>query len=364
MGALFDWNEVFVTGIGSVDDQHQRLVNLINELAAIAFEGAAGRDAELMAARDALLDYTRVHFSDEEQMMEQAGLDPRFVDMHKAQHQAFVDEVASLGPVDHGESLDASLSYLMGWLAHHILGVDQSMARQLRGVASGVVAAQAFDAEATYRRSAGNPLLDALNVMLHVVSQRNRELRRANLELEQRVLERTSDLTRLNDQLQLLAVHDDLTRLPNRRFAISALQELWAEAGRDGRALSVLMIDVDKFKRVNDTWGHAEGDRLLRALATQLRHAVRTSDIVCRLGGDEFLVMCPGSDLQGARRVAAKLLSEVSPYRDAAGQELWDGSLSIGAAQLGDGMASPEDLLAAADRALYDAKGKGGHRQA
>ncbi len=200
--------------------------------------------------------------------------------------------------------------------------------------------------------------------MLHVVSQRNRELRAANAELEARVLERTEELNRVNQQLELLAVNDDLTGLPNRRFAVTAMRELWQEARSDGSPLAVLMVDADKFKQVNDTWGHAEGDNLLRELAQQLRRAVRTSDIVCRLGGDEFLVICPRSNVQGARLVANKLLAEIKPYRNADGDEYWSGAISIGTAELQDAMQLPEDLLKAADLALYSAKRAGGQRQA
>jgi hemerythrin len=362
MDPLFAWKDAFLTEIDSVDRQHQRLIELINDLAATVLEPQRSGAASIGAARDALLDYTRVHFIDEETMMEAAGLHPRYVQAHKAQHQSFIDEVRALDTSGSEDSLQAGLRYLMGWLAHHILGIDQGMARQLRAVQDGASPEQALEAERRNRRRTTDPLLDALSVMLHVISQRNSELRAANLELEQRVRERTAELERSNAQLQLLAVHDELTGLPNRRFALSALQELWGEAQRQQSPLAVLMIDADHFKPVNDTYGHAEGDAVLCGLANALKRAVRTSDVVCRLGGDEFLVICPRSDIEGARQVGAKLLSAVQPHRNAAGQVCWPGAISLGAAQLQVSMRQPEDLLEAADQALYRAKHAGGGR--
>lgn len=364
MDRLFNWSDVFLTGIDSVDAQHHRLVDLINNLAACVFDAGNDGNAELAETREALADYARVHFADEELLMQQAGMDSRFIDAQKAEHQTFTEEMGSLGPDLSEEALQANLKYLVSWLAHHILGIDQSMARQLQEIRKGASAAEAYEAEQSRRRSLDDPLLDALSVMLHVVSQRNRELRIANAELEARVLERTEELKRVNQQLELLAVNDDLTGLPNRRFAVTALRELWQESRSDGSPLAVLMVDADKFKQVNDTWGHAEGDNLLRELARQLRHAVRTSDIVCRLGGDEFLVICPRSNLQGARLLADKLLAEIKPYRNADGDEYWSGAISIGTAELQDAMELPEDLLKAADLALYSAKRAGGQRRA
>lgn len=200
--------------------------------------------------------------------------------------------------------------------------------------------------------------------MLQVISQRNSELRAVNDELEQRVRERTAELEIMNAQLKVLAVRDELTGFPNRRFALSALQELCEEALTSGLQLSVMMIDADHFKAVNDTYGHAEGDCLLRNLARTLRHAVRTGDIVCRLGGDEFLVICPRSDLPGARQLANKILDGTRPHLSASGEVCWAGGISIGIAAFMPAMCQPEDLLKAADDALYRAKNAGRGRQA
>ena len=145
-------------------------------------------------------------------------------------------------------------------------------------------------------------------------------------------------------------------------FGLPETVMLWAEARRDGTPMSVLLLDADHFKPVNDQFGHAVGDELLRHLAQRLRNAVRSSDIVCRIGGDEFLVICPRSNLHGAVRAAQKILDSQEPFLTAQAQPCWDGSLSIGIAEVDASMLHTEDLLKRADRALYEAKQKGGSR--
>ena len=366
MSSLFTWNNNFITDLPSVDEQHQRLVGLINDLGEVAMSGNESGLMAFIAARDALLEYAQEHFSDEERHMRGCGIDARHLEMHHAAHQSFVSEAQLLSDVTGGISpsrMRHLLEYLVHWLAYHILGVDQSMARQVRAIREGKSPKQAFDDDTRYIQSGTEPLLQALSGLFQMVSARNAELRALNQELEHRVAQRTSDLECANRQLQMLSSQDDLTGLPNRRFAVAALNELWAEARRDGTALSVLMLDADQFKPVNDRFGHAVGDELLRHLAQRLRNAVRTSDIVCRLGGDEFLVICPRSSQHGAAKAAQKILDSQSPFHaDAA--LCWDGALSIGVAQVQPDMQMTEDLLKAADQALYKAKQQGGRQLA
>ena len=370
MNSLFTWNESFLTHLSSVDEQHERLVGLINNLGELVMSTEAIETQAFADMRDAILDYAQVHFDDEESQMAKAGLDPRHLDLHLAEHRSFLNEALNLGNLDAlgdsvpSESARALVEYLVRWLAYHILGIDQCMARQLRAIHDGQSPAQAFENDAHYQASGTDPLLTAMTGLFHVVSERNRELRILNRELEERVQQRTAELEDANRQLQLLATQDDLTGLPNRRFAHLSLNQLWHEANRYGGPLSVLLLDADHFKPVNDRFGHAEGDTLLQALATRLRAAVRCSDIVCRLGGDEFLVICPRTPLSGATDVAAKILAARRPFHTADGVACWDGSISIGLAEAGDAMSQAEDLLEAADQALYTAKRQGGARMA
>ncbi len=367
MSTLFDWNETFLTGLPAIDHQHQRLVELINDLGELVTSSDTVDASAFAFARDTLLDYVGTHFSEEEALMEQAGLDRRHLERHHAAHRAFTHEALVLGESGQDMTADRArelVDFLLNWLAYHILGVDQGMARQMRAIESGQTPAAAYEDDVSHMQARTEPLLAALSGLFQIISERNRALRALNRELDERVRQRTAELERANQQLHVLSIRDDLTGLPNRRFAISALDELWREARRGGTPLSVLMLDADRFKAVNDTFGHASGDALLRELATRLQDAVRTSDIVCRLGGDEFLVICPRSPRDGAAQVANKILASRAPFYMEDGTECWNGSLSIGVAEAGNDMAAPEDLLRAADEALYAAKRQGGAQSA
>ena len=363
MIALFTWNDSFLTHIPSVDEQHQKLVGLINNLGEMVISSDHLDQESYRKVRDGVMEYAGVHFTHEEKLMREVGLDLRHVDHHRSEHQAFVREILDLeetGDDVSAEQAKRLVEFLIYWLTYHILGVDQGMARQVQAVQAGSSHTEAFDVQTNPVGPQSEPLLAAMTGLFFMVSERNRELRALNRELEQRVRQRTKELERTNEQLQVLSTRDDLTGLPNRRYAMLSLQQLWSEKQRYGDALSVLLLDADHFKAVNDQFGHAQGDALLRTLADRLRHTVRGSDIVCRLGGDEFLVICPRSSYAGTMEVAKKILAESQPFLTSDGVECWNGSLSIGVAEADGMMEQPDNLLQAADTAMYEAKRKGG----
>ena len=119
------------------------------------------------------------------------------------------------------------------------------------------------------------------------------------------------------------------------------------------------MVDADGFKAVNDRHGHDAGDVVLCTLARELQHGVRTDDVVCRLGGDEFFVICPATDGDGARTVAEHLRETVSALRVAAGAGVWHGSISVGIGSRQPAMGGYEELIKAADQGVYAAKRAG-----
>jgi hemerythrin len=367
MSHVFNWDESFLTGLPLVDGQHKRLVDIVNDMGELSMSGGTVDPQELAAVTKEMLDYAETHFRDEEELMEKSGLDSRHISFHHAQHGSFFEEARSLTAMGKEAFPEQAktrelLQYLVDWLAYHILGIDQSMTRQIRSVENGRSGAQAFEAEKNNTQDSTEPLLTALKGLFQKVSERNRELRKLNRTLENRVKERTRELEQANRQLQTLAIQDELTGLPNRRYALSAINRLWEESRRDEKPLSVLMLDADKFKQVNDRFGHDEGDALLQMLAGQLSKAVRTDDIVCRLGGDEFLIICPQCAKKDATLVAKKILDAPKSYCNADGVECWNGAVSIGVAQAEYSMTQPEQLIKAADQELYAAKQKGGSR--
>ncbi len=186
---------------------------------------------------------------------------------------------------------------------------------------------------------------------------------REKLERSERATqEKNAELGILTRKLRAAALTDPLTELPNRRFAISRLKQEWEATSRSGRPLSATMADIDHFKRVNDLYGHDVGDMVLREAAAVLRGQCRQADFLCRLGGEEFLVIHVDSDLEGAVRAAERLRREIEQHRIRT--EGYDGTItmSMGVAQRSGEMRSIDDLLKLADQALYEAKSTGRNR--
>ncbi len=158
--------------------------------------------------------------------------------------------------------------------------------------------------------------------------------------------------------LALASRRDPLTGLPNRRAFDEDLAREVARAARTGEPLAVVMLDLDRFKAVNDGYGHAAGDAVLRALAARAQGAVRAGDVVARLGGEELGLLLPGADLARAAEVAERLRAALAALPvDAAGHALAV-TASLGCAVLAPGE-PPEALVARADARLYDAKRDG-----
>jgi two-component system cell cycle response regulator len=161
-----------------------------------------------------------------------------------------------------------------------------------------------------------------------------------------------------------LALTDDLTGLYNRRYVFAHLSELIARLGEGGSNTAVMIFDIDHFKRVNDRYGHPAGDDVLRELAVRAQRNVRSVDLVGRLGGEEFIVVMPETNLSGAAVVADRLRRAVSeePFNLPANGELVPVTISIGVAITAPGDDTLEGLLKRADEALYAAKNGGRNR--
>lgn len=357
----FSWGPAFVTGIVDVDRQHRQLVEMINSFGAALTENTLSQES-LFDIFHQLADYAQAHFAEEETMMVASDIDPRHLSLHLGQHNDFVAEISNLAATldtTRPESCRPLFAYQVHWLAYHILGADQNMARQLQAIGQGMSPQQAFKREEQEANLSTEPLLEALNGLFTLVSQRNRALVELNQTLEAKVAERTGELLKANATLKSLSVTDQLTELPNRRYALNQLEVLWRESQHRRTPLSCLMIDADGFKTINDTYGHDAGDAVLQRLARELRHSVRSDDIVCRLGGDEFLAILPDTSQSGALQLAETIRSNVAALRVAAGGGYWPGSVSIGVVAVTTAMADITDLLKAADDAVYRAKRDG-----
>ena len=161
-----------------------------------------------------------------------------------------------------------------------------------------------------------------------------------------------------------LAVTDPLTGLHNRRYLETHLSGLVDKVGNRGKALTILALDIDHFKSINDNYGHDVGDRVLQEFAQRVQTEVRGLDLVSRTGGEEFIVVLPYTNTDQAQLIAERIREAVSKERFEAGGdcEPLDVTVSIGVSALDDPMDQPDDLLKRADLALYDAKRGGRNR--
>lgn len=178
-----------------------------------------------------------------------------------------------------------------------------------------------------------------------------------------RIDKMTAELAIANRRLEMDALTDVLTGLPNRRYLVERLSHDWAMARRSGQPLTCMVLDIDHFKRINDNYGHDVGDRVLERVAEVLRSCIRGTDVVCRYGGEEFVVVGADSDLDSSLKCAERLRHAVETEVSAAFAQLERPvTVSIGVALRNESTRTPEMLLKAADEALYIAKQSGRNR--
>lgn len=154
---------------------------------------------------------------------------------------------------------------------------------------------------------------------------------------------------------------DELTTLGNRKHFDTALEQSIAQASHDGEPLALLLTDIDHFKRFNDTYGHQTGDQVLRLVALTTKQSVKSNDIPCRYGGEEFAIILPRSDLAEARSIAEKIRTSVMSkelLKRSTGENLGRITVSIGISVYTKGDTA-HGLVARADEALYTAKRNG-----
>ncbi|HYH28338.1 MAG TPA: EAL domain-containing protein [Actinomycetota bacterium] len=220
---------------------------------------------------------------------------------------------------------------------------------QLERLLAGEVAS--YSIEKRYLHSAGHPVW----VRLH------RSVIRDGSGRPTHFISQVEDITQpKQSQLMLthMVMHDALTGLPNRTLAVDRLEQALARSKRKEATVAVLFLDLDRFKVINDSLGHSAGDRLLMAVGHRLSEAVRPSDTVARVGGDEFLIVCDDvADQDEALGIGRRVLEAVSrPFRVAEGEVVLATSVGVTLARAGD---SPEDLIRDADAAMYRAKEAG-----
>ncbi|HEX6733986.1 MAG TPA: diguanylate cyclase [Azonexus sp.] len=228
----------------------------------------------------------------------------------------------------------------------------EQLCRDGGSVSTEVVCNCLFDAEGVPRMMLG---------ITRNVSERKaaeQALRESNRQLQLQL----DEIGRLQAALQEQAVRDGLTGLFNRRYLDEMLEREVSRARREGIPLALVMLDIDHFKQVNDTYGHQAGDEVLRTLAATLRADIRTEDMACRYGGEEFLIVLPGMPLAAAIERAEGWRQAVEARLVGEGGFSIGFTISLGVAAYPEHGKTPDDLTRCADQALYRAKAAGRNR--
>lgn len=458
---FFYWNESYEIGIPTIDEQHQQLVKLINNLgSALEMHVEMPRVKSFVSE---LRDYIDFHFRDEEKIMSQSSMPEDEIEEHKEIHRSFarkIDSVIGEKDLSDARAVQEIFDFLVAWLINHILGVDTSIPQYL---SDSPTPAPMPDGSA-YTDMGGNDitwtLIHALNesekrfrllsdnapVLIWITDASGRrvfankawanmlgqdikasssvwfdrihpkdrsgyekhleallqkpcaadfEYRFKNLNGEYRnLLERsvprleergsfmgliasTVDITALKmaeellmqtnevleaevekrtEEIRQLMLTDTLTQVKNRRFLMETLDAETLLSERYGSDLSLMFMDIDHFKSVNDEHGHLIGDKVLIHLAKVISEQLRDCDLLCRYGGEEFVVILPRSNLANAKVVAERVLGAI---RNAVVEEIGEAiTVSAGLGQWQKGEKSL-DILERCDRALYSAKTSG-----
>lgn len=198
----------------------------------------------------------------------------------------------------------------------------------------------------------------AFNQMHRTIKRQFHELNAHREILEQEVQQRTKELEDANKKLDIISRTDELTQLPNRRDMNRTIENEIGRSSRTNRAFSFIFFDIDHFKNINDTYGHAAGDRILKAVANTVRALLRKYDVLARYGGEEFLTLLPETDLNGAASVAERFREHVEEMTIKYSSYEIKVTITLGVAQF-DPRLGADRSIQLADKALYEGKESG-----
>ena len=215
-----------------------------------------------------------------------------------------------------------------------------------------------------------NDEIDALAAMFNNMNQQVQDVQErlrqkinladsALIAINDQLRSRTTDLEKALTLVEKLATTDSLTSLPNRRYFDDQINTSFARAQRRGEPLSLILLDIDFFKQINDTFGHAAGDFVLQELAELIKSRIRDSDILARLGGDEFAILLDHTAATDAKMLSDLILAKIRSHEFIHNGEHISVSVSMGIAQITRSIVGIESLYSAADKALYEAKRSG-----
>ncbi|MDR1613805.1 MAG: GGDEF domain-containing protein [Planctomycetota bacterium] len=231
--------------------------------------------------------------------------------------------------------------------------------------AASLAATEVFDSAQTnlqeMRADDGDGLLSLHSMLLEEVSRvqtTNQSLRTELADAKKGIEEQRRQIEELKNAVRI----DALTKLPNRAAFDERIREFCQRLERTGELFTLLMLDIDNFKSVNDTYGHLNGDRVLRGVALKIRESIRGNDMPARLGGEEFAVLLPDTPLREAALVAERVRNDLAKTVFKLDESRVRVTISGGLAESWKGMGCPDELISRSDKALYEAKSNGRNR--
>ena len=347
---IFPWSENLDTGHKNVDKQHRKLVNLLNRLARALVNN---HEVLINQAFDELADYAEYHFREEEAYWKDYFGNDSWYTLHHKSHESFLPQVLEMREKKQDKNdddvIEEIVNFLIKWLAFHIIDSDKRMAIVVSEIKKGKTLEDAKEYSTSSMSGSLKILTDTILLMYDGLSSNAIRLmkeRRARINVERA-------LKKANHELEIQAITDPLTGLYNRREFNLLGEREFKKAIRSQDSLAFVEMDVDHFKKYNDTKGHLEGDRILRKLGKIIKESCRRpGDYPFRLGGEEFGILMVHQNLEGA-----KLLSERIRIRLEREESV---TLSSGVSLMIPGKNQRiEDLVKSADDLLYKAKERG-----
>jgi len=364
---IFPWIKSFEIGYAEIDNQHKKLVDLLNNFYRESYSAGLDSDLdvkpEVKSLINELLDYTHYHFEYEEKVYERYFNKSKLLKKHQNTHKK-LGLVATkfkknyelvAGNFDYEDFI----STLVLWLADHILTEDAFMFSVIFNLDDGLSFDKSVKLATEEMKSTKREIAETISAMIKMSSGISMHLRREimfRLKVENNLVREISTREKAEKKLTYISQHDALTDLPNRYLFRELGKLALSYAKRNKFEQALLFIDIDGFKAVNDTLGHDAGDELLIAIAKRLKECVRDSDIIARIGGDEFTIHLGGNtDSTSASAIAGRInLSLSRPFK--LDKSTADVGASIGISIYPDDAEDLESLVKTADSAMYEVK--------
>ena len=360
---VFPWNENFELGINKIDKEHKQIVQLLNKLATSLTHPEVD---DISDALNKLAEYSNYHFESEEKVWALHIQDEDLIKEHRLTHESFLPKVLEIQKDNSHKSthemIEAIVLFLIRWLAYHIIDDDKRLSLIITAIKQGHSLEKAKLISQEEMTGSNKILIDTILSMYEDLSSRT-----INLIREQNArIKAENELKTVNKKLELLSITDQLTNVYNRRHFEDTFNKELKRAIRAKSVFSIILLDIDYFKRLNDTYGHQSGDRALISIGKCLNEVCnRPGDFAFRIGGEEFALIITDSKKESAFELSQKLQqklkklqivnenSEISKYM----------TISIGIASLIPSINDNIDsIMKNVDTKLYLAKKQGRNR--